>query len=281
LNRTPHLEIHAAGLHESEVRDLPVGGKALLVGRSPEPPRAVDVPPDATPVVIRSQSVSSNHLLAWRTAEASFLRDLGSRNGTWLRLPPGADVRVDPSVTGLRVQLAATPAAASGAVNEPAEAEWTDRADYARTVAAAVTRWSELQGLSLVVALVGPRAAPEPAGHAGLLPLADGTTLEVSAGRTLDDSSHTMFKGLWRYVTRQNALFAAEGTRAPTGWSWRRPPSARPTGRCTRPPPAAPAPSCSSVRPARARRGWPAASTATRAAAARSSPATAPCSPRT
>ncbi len=205
----PHLEIQAAGLAETEVRDLP-SGTALLVGRSPEAGRVAGAPADSIPVAIRSQSVSSNHLLAWRTEEATFLRDLGSRNGSWLRLPRDAIVRVEPATAPLRVQLAATPTTAASAVNEPAEAEWTGRADYARTVAAAVTRWSELQGLKLAVALVGQRPTSDAGGYAGHLPLADGTALEVGAGRTLDDRSHALFAVLWRYVTRQNALFTAE-----------------------------------------------------------------------
>src|SRR5215475_11122357 len=102
----PRLEIQAAGLTQSERRELG-DGQALLVGRSPDPAR-VSTP--AEPVAIRSQSVSTNHLLAWREGGASFVRDLGSRNGTWLRLPSDAAVRIDGDAP-LLVQLAAPPAA--------------------------------------------------------------------------------------------------------------------------------------------------------------------------
>jgi len=50
LSSMAHLEIRAVGMAVAETRELP-SGKALLVGRSPDPAR---VEKDATPVAIRS-----------------------------------------------------------------------------------------------------------------------------------------------------------------------------------------------------------------------------------
>jgi hypothetical protein len=55
----------------SDGRSFPVGGRPLIIGRSPE----VDV-------TINDSNVSRRHAEVWRTPEGVAIRDLGSTNGT-------------------------------------------------------------------------------------------------------------------------------------------------------------------------------------------------------
>src|SRR5262245_13521842 len=150
-----HLEIQAPGLADGERHELPED-RPLLLGRRPD---IHPIAPTAKTATVTSGSVSTNHLLAWRKEGATFLRDLRSRNGTWLRLPADAVVRVD-SDEPLRVQLASGPTAQlSVDVGEPAEPRWTAREDYGHSIVQAISRWGQRQSVSLSVSLLADRPA--------------------------------------------------------------------------------------------------------------------------
>src|SRR5262249_26256024 len=111
------IEGRAPGLAATGTHDVPAG-QAGVLGRHPGAPPEQEGAP--APIAITSQSVSSRHLLVWTEGAAVWLRDLRSRNGTWLRLPPEDAVRVE-SAQVLQLQLGALPTA-GGAVSEPPEA---------------------------------------------------------------------------------------------------------------------------------------------------------------
>src|SRR5438128_390626 len=103
------------------------GSGALLIGRAPDPDDLRRTPEEAgrplTLVDVAAPSVSANHALAWSDGGGVCLRDLGSRNGSWLRLPQGQTVRVG-GVDEVVLHLAqATDAAAAD--DEPSQPTWS------------------------------------------------------------------------------------------------------------------------------------------------------------
>jgi hypothetical protein len=129
-----------------------------------------------------SPSVSSNHVFVAHRGDALEVTDLESRNGSWLELPAGARVTVEP-VTELRLHLA--PARSSSSEWEaPPDAEWTRDGDFSAAVAKSVQTWFDRRG---IVA----RAHPEEAQRThddtlGRLPLDAHTDLVVEAVHTMD-----------------------------------------------------------------------------------------------
>src|SRR4051812_12458669 len=83
---------------------------AVLVGRQPEVGRilALSGEPQVRAVTVSQPNISANHLLVRREAGITSLTDTGSRNGSWLRLPPGDRVEVR-TTTSLQVRLPSPP----------------------------------------------------------------------------------------------------------------------------------------------------------------------------
>ena len=101
-----HLVVEVHG-NTSEVVELDEND-AILIGRDPDLHRLPPADRAARTKTFIQPSVSANHLLARRAGGAIELLDTDSRNGTWLRLPPGDCVQVH-SKKALRVQLSAPP----------------------------------------------------------------------------------------------------------------------------------------------------------------------------
>src|ERR1043165_5640230 len=82
-----HVVIEVAG--QSETIEL-AEGDGVLVGRDPDPGKLA-APPDARlrTIALAPPSVSANHLVVQRGGDTTPLVDTTSRNGSWLRLPPG------------------------------------------------------------------------------------------------------------------------------------------------------------------------------------------------
>ncbi|HSR95542.1 MAG TPA: sigma 54-interacting transcriptional regulator [Kofleriaceae bacterium] len=184
-------------------------GDAVLVGREPDAARIAAIPGDALRLVTVAQpSVSANHLLVSREADATSLIDTTSRNGSWLRLPAGDRVEVRSSKP-LHVRLSMPPDPAA-AHDGPRDATWLHRDDFHTGVAAAVTAWLEELGLASRVSFLRDSESSAEDRMMGRLPLANGFRLDVVPTRTVDAAWDETLEVLWRYVNTQNAIFQAE-----------------------------------------------------------------------
>ncbi len=180
--------------------------QALLIGREPDCARlSVDGEVHVRTVAANTPSVSANHLLVRRRDGATTFLDAGSRNGSWLQLPAHAVVETRaPGPWRVRLSNAAAPEPIADA---PADAAWIDARDFGAGVAAAVGAWFERMGMPVRPYLKrGQLRDVSP----GIVPLADGTLLQVVPTSTVDTRWGDALAVLWRYVNSQNAVVHAE-----------------------------------------------------------------------
>lgn len=202
-----HVLVEVAG-NATETLEL-VEDDAILIGRDPEANRLAPEDRAVRTKAVAQPSVSANHLLVRRAAGATTLVDTDSRNGSWLRLPPGDRVEVH-SAKELRVRLSAPPALPESQ-DGPKDATWIQRDDFHSGVVAAVSAWFDELGMIVRVSAVrDDRPARAPDRRVGRLPLANGYCLEVVPRRTVDTSWDETLEVLWRYLNSQNAVFASE-----------------------------------------------------------------------
>jgi DNA-binding NtrC family response regulator len=202
-----HVVVEIAG-NATETLELS-DGDAVLVGREPEVNRLAAGDREVRTLAVAQPSVSANHLLARRSGTATTLVDLDSRNGSWLRLPPGDRVEVDSAKT-LHVRLSAPPSSPESQ-DGPKEATWISRDDFHTGVVAAVSAWFDELGMKVRVSAVrDDRAGRAHERRAGQLPLENGYTLEVVPLRTVDAAWNEVLQVLWRYLNSQNAVFVSE-----------------------------------------------------------------------
>ncbi len=155
-------------------------------------------------VTIVGASVSANHALVWSDHGTMCVRDLGSKNGTWLLLPRDQTVRVEGEDVVLRLAQVSDDAADE----EPRPPSWTGPDDYASNLSESVHQWLRRSGVDAVVALASERGEdPEPPTR---IPLATGEAIDVTPLATAHaDWSHLLDR-LWRWIARQNAIYEAE-----------------------------------------------------------------------
>jgi DNA-binding NtrC family response regulator len=201
----PRVHVEAAGANSEELVEL-VDRDAVVFGRAPDPAKLDSQLglTDARAARVPSPSVSSNHVaVSYRDGEMR-VRDLGSRNGSWVRLP--SDVTV--ALPGEDVQLRLGFQRPALHVERPIEPPSYDSpADYGRAVAQSIARWLGERGTQMNVAVSSGDSPP--LGVLGL-PLATGETLSVQALQTIEESSQHVLSHVARYVAAQNALYIAE-----------------------------------------------------------------------
>jgi DNA-binding NtrC family response regulator len=183
--------------------------RALLLGRAPDP-EAPALAPDAQhraldPVTLMAPSVSANHALVWIDEGTICVRDLGSRNGTWLLLPPGQTVRVGGADVILHLAQATSDACAD---DEPPTPMWSSRRDLGHALASSIERWLLHRGVDVRVAVV-PHGEEDSESPTRIL-LATGEMLDVVPLGTAGANWSRLFEQLWRWVARHNAVFEAE-----------------------------------------------------------------------
>jgi DNA-binding NtrC family response regulator len=183
-------------------------GSALLLGREPNSARlSADQIPSLRVQPVRDRRVSANHVLLSREPGALVVRDLGSRNGSWLRLPQNAAVRIASDGT-LLLELAGTRSEA-GADPGPRPASWDREGEFASQVCAAVVAYFDVLGLPNRVALA-PRSS-EGLGPDDALgfPLEDGSLLAIQrpAELTADARVPAALERVRSYVALENASF--------------------------------------------------------------------------
>ncbi len=169
---------------------------------------------------IPSPSVSGNHALVWLTEESLHIRDLGSRNGTWVRLPRGASVRVPllaspanvstpPDTLDVHLRLASS-MQTGGSVAQPEPPRYLDQTDFGSSIALAIRAWLQHHEVpARVWSVPRDRAGEAPTG-ATPIPLENGDVLFIQVEHTADVMFHERITQISRYVRAQNALYAAE-----------------------------------------------------------------------
>jgi DNA-binding NtrC family response regulator len=214
----PHLVVQGPG--GKPVLTVRLGAERVIVlGRTPEaggvdlgdgeaPRGAANSSRSLQMVAVGSPSVSANHAAVWHDGQSICIRDLGSRNGTWLLLPKSQTVRVPDS--GVVLQLAQT-VGASPANDEPAEPQWSRARDFSEAMATSLEQWLRAHGIE-AHATVAPRAAGDLNldGVATRIPLASGDELDVSPVGTVDGTWPALLQQAWRWTTRQNAVYESE-----------------------------------------------------------------------
>ncbi len=184
--------------------------QTLLLGRNPEQ-RAPDVAdrgqtPSSRVVRILSPSVSTNHALVSTDSGQVQVRDLGSRNGTWLLLPKDRSIELGPSDVVL--QLGRTKASRSTA-DDPDPPVWHSRHEFGPAVARSLDGWLTARGVEArVLVQTNPETRPSP----GQIPLGNGAALDIVSLATPDAGWPVSVEQMWRWVSHQNSLFESEET---------------------------------------------------------------------
>jgi DNA-binding NtrC family response regulator len=181
----------------------------VLVGRNPDSKSLSATRPagESPPALVQvdAASVSSNHLLAWTEHGSVCVEDLGSRNGTWLKLPSAQTIRTESE--SAVVQLARTSRESSNA-DEPPPPAWQSPRAFGGALREALEQWLGQQGIGADVGLVenSGEGVPPP----NRVPLASGEALDIVPLATTDVSWSRTLERLWRWVARQNSVFEAE-----------------------------------------------------------------------
>jgi DNA-binding NtrC family response regulator len=205
-----HVILDVPGEERAQMVSLDEG-ESLLVGREPDAARVGSAQATALRTsTVPSPSVSANHLLIRRAGGVTSVVDEHSKNGTWLRLPPGDPVEVR-SEQPLMVKLSAQVGASGERLDEqPAEATWTGSEDFHQGVEAAVSRWLEARSYQVRVGSTQAGSDDDEIGRAGRIPLANGRDLRVMPTGTVDARWEEALGVLWRYVEAQNLLYSIE-----------------------------------------------------------------------
>lgn len=182
-------------------------GSAVLLGRAPDPGAVVTPDPlTVRPVPVQAPSVSANHALAWLEGQMTCVQDLGSRNGTWLRLPRGQILRI-PNAGDVILQLA-QPSKSGEFAEEPPTPTWSGRNDFAESLASTLRIWVRQQNFEARVTFVAEYESVSDLPHR--IPLAIGGAIEVLSTGTSDTSWARALESVWRWVSKQNLAFQAE-----------------------------------------------------------------------
>ena len=201
------LRVHVPDRAEPYVATV-APGAALLIGRAPAASRISSTHDLAgwkvAVLAVDSERVSAQHALVGCGPDGGWIIDLGSRNGSALRMQPhtAQAVSLGEVVLDLAAQMPAAPP------DRPAAPGWTGADDFAPRVADRVRAWFADLGAPVDVALLA--AAPSDATLR--LALATGQTLALSVPRdaTADSRLPVMLDVVAAYVDEQNALLDQE-----------------------------------------------------------------------
>jgi DNA-binding NtrC family response regulator len=182
--------------------------RAFLLGRNPDTqapivPGSEPLPP-IDPVRIVSPSVSANHVLVSNHDGQAQVRDLGSRNGTWLLLPK--DRPIDVGDADVVLQLGKAKANLLRA-DDPEPPVWHGRHEFGPAIARSIEGWLSARDID---ARVMVQDEPATNRSPSQIPLANGAALDIVAMATADATWPGLVEHVWRWVGRQNSLFESE-----------------------------------------------------------------------
>jgi DNA-binding NtrC family response regulator len=203
----PRIILKGPAGHVEHTLEITPGG-SVVVGRVPSADAGLqglgNTAFNVELVRVLSASVSANHLVLWNEQGKTYLRDLGSRNGTWVRLPRDETLGLESEE--IVVHLAQNAKAATGG-DEPETPSWNDRSDFAAALGASVRAWFHLQGIDVAATVLSAidRGAAETC-----MPLATGEVLRVTPLVTADASWSQLVERVFRWIARQNRLYEAE-----------------------------------------------------------------------
>ncbi len=184
-----------------EIRD----GEGIVFGRAPDA-RPLDEPGirRIREHPLRVPSVSSNHAFVWVQGQTIRVRDLSSRNGSWLRVPHDATVEL---ATETDVQLRLGFPVGAPPIERPIDPpHYNDDAEFGAGVAHAVQVWLANHNIRVHARATREEVLP----NAIALPLASGETLVLQPAHTVDEQFHVLMIPIARYVAAQNAVYSAE-----------------------------------------------------------------------
>ncbi len=181
--------------------------ESALVGRSPN-----GGGPDRNnllhPIVIASPNVSANHVAIDHKRDAAVISDLGSRNGTWLKLPPRCEVSVPLAhVSELSLHVAPMFETSPRSDPPPEDARWTGPDDYAVGLQKVLGDWFASRAQPARISLATTLGNADDVGR---LPLATGHDLVITPLGTAGPGWLDALAIIERYVERQNLLFETE-----------------------------------------------------------------------
>jgi DNA-binding NtrC family response regulator len=181
----------------------------IVLGRAPDP-QAAQLGAELAGRKVEAVSlggtfVSANHAAVWSDGEGICVRDIGSKNRTWLSLEKYQTARVDGPAVAL--QLAQT-GAHEGASDEPTSPKWRSAGDYAAAVTQSIQQWLERNGVDVRIHLVAePRSDDAPPWR---LPLATGQALDIEPLGTLDARSARLLEELLPWTGKLNSHYENE-----------------------------------------------------------------------
>ena len=204
----PRLIVKGPDGQAAHTLDLNEAG-SVLIGRSPSRALLADTSTPAREPLrllpLDAASVSANHLLAWSEQGQVCVEDLGSRNGSWLKLPRAHVIRT--SADDAIVQLARSSREPNDS-DEPEAPIWRGKGDFADALRDSLERWLQQQGIGARVSVVDNLV--DGVSPPNRIPLASGAGLDIVPLATTDASWSRMLERLWRWVARQSALLEAE-----------------------------------------------------------------------
>lgn len=163
-------------------------------------PRTEDIHYQLNTLSIESARTSANHLLVLHDGATMAIYDLGSRNGSWVRLGPNHPVIVSDDIE-VAISLAGSPGH-EPRLTRPGDAEWIREEDYGPAVVQAIESWLVRNDAPVSVR----RCAPHEHSELGI-GLADESEIELQIEGTLRFSASTIQETLRTYVQDQNARF--------------------------------------------------------------------------
>ncbi|HPH26079.1 MAG TPA: sigma 54-interacting transcriptional regulator [Pseudomonadota bacterium] len=196
-------------------------GTAVLLGRNPDlgklhRAKYPELAELTTSVVrVPSQRVSANHLLVYCTAvpgdprgERTWLRDLNSRNGSFVQVPPLQPVQI-PGEGSLLIEMAAL-SPEDPRVEGPTAVDWSAEREYPKVMARAVSLWFERLMVPAMVR-VAPRQPPSDSApvNSSSFPLADESELQIEfqSESTTQISLPALLDQVQRFVSEQNSRY--------------------------------------------------------------------------
>lgn len=211
------IRIQAKGLDRCMTATLGPGS-ALLIGREPDekkldwrhlypqpstcPGMNLCLDPgryQLTTMTVPSARTSANHILALHDGRTLALFELGSRNGSWIKLD-----QQHPIMVAGALEVSLNLAGMQGSENRPkrpAGAEWNRPEDFGPAVVRALSAWFAQQDAAVECRVGAMDDSPN------AMPLADGRAVILGVLNTLPFSIGEMLEVVSQYIHEQNARY--------------------------------------------------------------------------